>query len=357
MNHLCRALSALSAVPLCAASLLPAQAQAQAAAPTVTIYGLFDAAMRHANNANANRDSLKTMEDGIMTGSRLGFRAREDLGGGLSAVFTLESGFDPSSGTSLQSTATADYGQISAPTRFWGREIHLGLRSAWGGVTLGRQYTLAHTMAGRFQPQGNPNSTAHSLFSSHHIPRQDNLVRLDTKVAGVDLSLGHTLGEQATGGADNSAWAGSVGYTGKGWAVGGYVQQMKNLAGTETRKVVGAGGNFRVNATLALFGGVMQRTSAVSPQENLAFTLGANVELAKAVTLSLAHYDDQQSGSAALDGSRTVSWVTANYRFSPRTDVYAVLDTNRVEGGYTKPAFMGTKGSQTGLALGLRHRF
>ena len=103
--------------------------------------------------------------------------------------------------------------------------------------------------------------------------------------------------------------------------------------------------------------GLMQRTNAVSPQENLAFTLGANIELAKDITLSLAHYNDDQSGSAALDGSREVWWVTASYRFSRRTDVYAVLDSNHVEGGYAKPAFMGTKGSQTGVVLGLRHRF
>jgi hypothetical protein len=48
------------------------------------------------------------------------------------------------------------------------------------------------------------------------------------------------------------------------------------------------------------------------------------------VALSLAHHDDEQSGRAALEGQRTVSWVTANDRFSRRTAVYAVLDRNEV---------------------------
>ena len=325
-------------------------------AGNVTVYGLFDAAVRHASNASANRDSLKSMEDGIFTGSRLGFRGREELGGGLTALFTLESGFDPGTGTSLQGTAAADYGQVAANPRFWGREIHVGLRAGWGGVTLGRQYTVAHSIAARFQPLGNPNSTAHSLFSSHHIARQDNVVRLDSKVAGVDLTATYTLGEQVASSA-NSAWAVGASYTAGALSLGGYVQQMKSLAGTETRKIIGAGGNIKFNNTFALFGGAMQRTTAVSPQENLAFTLGANIELSPSVTLSLAHFDDQQSGSAALDGSRTVSWATVSYRFSRRTDVYAVIDTNRVLAGYTRPAFMGTKGTQTGAAAGLRHRF
>lgn len=139
--------------------------------------------------------------------------------------------------------------------------------------------------------------------------------------------------------------------------VGGYLQQLKNLAGSETRKIVGLGGNVKVNATLSLFGGAMQRSSVVSVQDNRAWTLGANVELTNELTLSAAHYNDKQSGSAALDGQREVSWISASYRFSRRSDVYAVLDSNVVEGGYAKPAFMGTKGSQTGLVAGLRHRF
>lgn len=325
-------------------------------APSVTIYGLYDAATRHAGNVGPARESRTTMEDGIITGTRLGVRGREDLGGGLLAVFTLEAGIDPSTGLSLQASPTADYGQVASTTRFFGREAHVGLRIGAGGVTLGRQYTVAHTLASRFQPLGNPNSTAHSLFSSHHVARQDNLLRVDASVGGIDLQASHTFGEQA-GSSANGAWALGAGQSGKGWAWGTYVQRLKNLAGTETRRIVGAGGNLRLGEKLALFGGVMQRRSDGSAQKNRAWTLGANVELAPLVTLSVAHFDDRQSGSATLDGARRVSWVHVSYRLSRRTDVYAVLDQNRVEGGYAKPAFMGTKGTQTGSVLGLRHRF
>lgn len=330
-------------------------ALAQAPSTTVTIYGLFDAAVRHASNVDAAGNSRKTMEDGILTGTRLGFRAREDLGGGLAALMTIESGFDPSTGLSLQGSASTDYGQFAANPRYWGREAHIGLRCGWGGITLGRQYTVAHTLAGRFQPQGNPNSTAHSLFSSHHVPRNDNMLRLDTKLGPVDLSFSHTFGEQSSGG--NGARAFGIGHIGKGWAVGAYHQQLDNVANTETRKIIGLGGNYKLNATLQLYAGLMKRTTRVSPQENLAWTLGANVELSPQITLSLAHFDDEQSGSAALNGARSVSWATLSYRFSRRTDVYAVLDRNEVSGGYARPAFMGRLGTQSGAVLGLRHRF
>ena len=355
MKHENARMRALGGALSIAALLAGPAAQAQTAGSSVTIYGLVDAAMRHASNTNAAGDSLKTMEDGIMTGTRLGFRAREDLGGGWAALMTIESGFDPSTGLSLQSSATTDYGQFAANPRFWGREAHIGLRAPFGTVTLGRQYTVAHTLAGRFQPQGNPNSTAHSLFSSHHVPRNDNMLRVDAKAGPVDIVLGHTFGEQASGG--NGGNAIGLGHTGKGWAVGAYHQRLSNAANTEERTIVGLGGNYKVNDTVHLYGGLMKRTARVSAQENQAWTLGANIELTPQVTLSLAHYDDDQSGSAALEGQRTVSWVTANYRFSRRTDVYAVLDRNEVTGGYARPAFMGRLGTQNGFVLGLRHRF
>jgi predicted porin len=343
------------ALALCAAGVLLATT-ASAQSSNVVIYGLFDAAVRHVNNANADRASLTTMEDGIFTGSRLGFRGREELGDGIAAVFTMEAGFDPSSGASSQGTATADFGQTAANPRFWGREIHAGLRSSLGGVTLGRQYTLAHGVTARFQPQGNPNNAADSIFSSHHIARQDNMLRLDANLGGVDLAASHTFGETAaTGGSD--AWAVSAGYGSGPFWVGGYIQRLNNLADSETRKIIGFGGNYKITSALTAYAGAMRRTSAVSPQTNKVWTLGFNFDITPSITLSAAHLADRQSGSATLEGSRKVSYVTANYRFSKRTDVYAVVDQNRVKGGYVKPAFMGTKGTQDGLSFGLRHRF
>lgn len=346
-----RLLPALAA----AACLGPNAATAQGS--NVTIYGLIDFAARHASNTNAARESATSTEDGIFTGSRLGFRGREDLGGGLSAQFTLEHGFDPSTGASLQGTPSGDYGQVTAAQRMWGRELHLGLRGPWGGVTVGRQYTVAHSLAARFQPQGNPNSTVYSLFSSHHVPRQDNMLKLDGKLGPVDLLASYTFGEQAGDTGANSSWALGVGSTRGALSVAAYVQQLKNLAGSETRKIVGLGGNYRINPTVVVYGGLMRRSAEVSAQRNRAWTLGTNIDLSPTVTLSVAHYDDQQSGSAALDGARSVSWLSVNYRFSKRTDVYLNLDRNDVEDGYAKPAFMGVKGSQNGTAVGLRHRF
>lgn len=349
------ALSAVASALLVGGGAVMAQT-ATAPSSSVTVYGLYDAAVRRATNANAARDPNTSMEDGIFTGSRLGLRGSEDLGGGLRAVFNIESGFHPGTGTSLQGTATADYGQEAVTSRFWGREAWVGLRGGWGGVLLGRQYTVAHSLAARFQPLGNPNNLALSVFSSHHIARQDNMVRFDAKLGDVELLASHTLGGQGSTSANSSSALGA-GYTRGALFLGAYLQQMNNRAGTEKRKIVGLGGNYRINPTLALYGGTMQRSAQVSAQENKVWTVGTNIELTRQTTLSVAYFDDSQSGTAALEGSRKVVWASANYRFSSRTDVYAVIDRNEVSGGYSRPAFLGTLGSQTAVSMGLRHRF
>lgn len=350
----------LLAAAFAGVAALPAHAQtsAPAATSTVTVYGLIDAVVRRANNVVAGDRGAAdiTMEDGLITGTRLGFRGSEDLGGGWLASFVMESGFDPSTGNSLQGNTSADYGQVAASPRFWGRDVNVTLRSPWGGVTLGRQYTTAHQIATRFQPLGNPNHTALSVFSSHHVARQDNVLRLDTKLGDVELMASHTAGEVPDSSA-NSAWSVGGVYARPTYALGAYVQRLKNRAGDEERRVAGLGGNVRINPVVALYAGYMQRSARLSAQENKVFALGANVEVAQPVTLSIEFFHDQQTGSDALEGSRKVAWVSANYRFSRRTDVYLTVDQNRIDGGYAKPAFMAESGTQTAVSAGLRTRF
>jgi len=211
-------------------------------------------------------------------------------------------------------------------------------------------------MAARFQPLGNPNNPALSIFSSHHVSRQDNVLKLETKVGGVDLAATRTLGEVADS-QGSDAWGVSAGYGTGPLFLGGYVQQMKNVADTEERKIIGLGGNYKLTPKTSVFAGAMRRSQAVGLQKNKVLTLGVNFPVHQAVTVSVAYLHDKQTGSGALDGSRRLGYLAASYAFSRRSDVYVVWDHNDVNDGYARPAFMGTKGSQNAVSLGLRHRF
>lgn len=65
----------------------------------VTIYGLVDAGIEV---SNAGKGTKTRMITGGTGGSRVGFRGREDLGGGLAATFNLEMGFATDTGTLTQ---------------------------------------------------------------------------------------------------------------------------------------------------------------------------------------------------------------------------------------------------------------
>jgi predicted porin len=64
---------------------------------SVLIYGILDEGLQY--NTNSGGGHLVNLDSTVgPSGSRLGFRGYEDLGGGLGAVFALESGLNINSG-------------------------------------------------------------------------------------------------------------------------------------------------------------------------------------------------------------------------------------------------------------------
>ena len=109
---------------LLALAVLGAFAGAASAQSSVTMYGRLDLSV-----GKGLGNAQKGMFNG--SGSRLGMRGVEDLGGGLKGLFNIEHRFD------------ADTGASSSGTRFWtGRSI-VGVEGGFGQIVLGREYTTA----------------------------------------------------------------------------------------------------------------------------------------------------------------------------------------------------------------------
>lgn len=109
---------------LLALAVLGAFAGAASAQSSVTLYGRVDLSIGKNPGSSA-----KYMANG--SGSRVGLRGVEDLGGGLSALFNIEHRYN------------ADTGAQTDLQRFWtGRSI-VGLQGGFGQVVLGREYTTA----------------------------------------------------------------------------------------------------------------------------------------------------------------------------------------------------------------------
>jgi general bacterial porin, GBP family len=95
---------------------------------SVTLYGLLDAGVTYTSNDQNQKGANFRATGNQTSGSRFGLAGAEDLGGGLKAIFTLESGFDVFNGTT-------DNG------RLFNRQSWVGISApTWGAVTVGRQY-------------------------------------------------------------------------------------------------------------------------------------------------------------------------------------------------------------------------
>jgi general bacterial porin, GBP family len=112
---------------------------------SVTLYGSLDAGIAYVNNAEGSH--LWQQSSGLMSNNYFGLRGTEDLGGGLSAIFKLESGFNINDGEFDNHKGN-----------MFGREAYVGLGSMYGTMTMGRQYDSVYDYLSPLSLAGQVNS-------------------------------------------------------------------------------------------------------------------------------------------------------------------------------------------------------
>ncbi|SAI50149.1 outer membrane porin protein [Bordetella ansorpii] len=176
---------------LFAAALAVGYVGAAQAADSVTLYGLIDSGIGYEQVKGPNfKQSRFGAVNGVSSGSRFGMRGNEDLGGGLSAIFTLEAGYNSQTGTSAQGG------------RLFGRQSTVGLADAsWGKIEFGRQTNMASKYFGSVDPFGTSYSTANlgTTFSAGNTMRLDNLVLYQSpNFGGFSFGAGYSFNADST---------------------------------------------------------------------------------------------------------------------------------------------------------------
>lgn len=203
---------------LIALAVLGAFAGAASAQSSVTLYGVVDVNVQRTETKEGTSGTCGTgvgggrldctvtgINSGHLAGNRWGLRGSEDLGGGLRAIFQLESGFALDNGTSLQGN------------RLFGRQAYVGLAGGFGTLVAGRLATFA-SGTGSFDKFGtiDPFRTGYGIggmqntFSSSNATRFDNTIAyLTPTMGGFSAGIGHTF--RVNGGelADNALFPGS----------------------------------------------------------------------------------------------------------------------------------------------------
>jgi general bacterial porin, GBP family len=385
-----------------ACALTSAMACAQS---SVTLYGIVDAGVGYVSNINGAHAWQATQ--GKAGSDRWGLRGTEDLGGGLSALFTLENGFNGMNGT------------LGQGGRLFGRQAFVGLAyKPVGTITMGRQYDpLADLVAPYFGPG--------FWSTSAHIGDNDNLnqfFRVNNSIKfksstfygftadGIYAFSNQAAGGGGTGFGNNRAWALALNYTNGPLSLGGgyFVIDHPNATnntsgavggastsngddystvffygidgGVRRQRIVAAGVSYAFAAVTAGFGYSQSDINYNDGAERRFNNYDANVRYQVTPALQLIGVYAFTDGHATnLPGAPSndlhPKWhqftLAGTYSLSKRTDLYvsaiyqkSVGDASTlVNGQYRNIASItyagGASGSASQLAVftGVRHRF
>ena len=349
---------------LTALALLAAGCGAQAQS-SVTIYGILDASVRYSDGLDAayagSAGSTTMVNSGVNTTSRLGFRGSEDLGGGLAAIFNLESGVNVDSGASANAT------------KYFDRASVVGLRGGFGTLTVGRQTTLLADVVGAVDPLSsrfasfNPNVGIAAL-SSHRLAleygpagsttgsfRLDNSAKYVGQFGGFSVRAMYALGEQANSSSKLSSTGLGVGYQAGGITTSLAYTEFKTVADLSAKGYLGGVRGKLGSTTLSLtYGKLDAETATTAKTVNKTLGLGATVPLSASLDLVLAHYRLNRTRTGSTDDGFNRTFAYLEYKLSTRSLVYAELDQTAWKNNYQGT---GNKSNATGFSLGLKHTF
>ena len=368
---------------LLALAVLGAFAGVAQAQTSVTIYGSFDAGVRNQQDQNANGNSRTTMSSlGTYNSNRIGFKGVEDLGGGLNAHFTLESGFNSGSG------ATAD------GTRFFGRSAFVGLGGQWGSIDLGRQYTVAFKTVGAYDPFNYKYTgiipTAQASISAG--VRNDNDIQYTGTFGPLTARAEYALNERVGGGSGGTAAAVGATFATGPFSVGAAYTKRKPTLGTTTTPVFAGqeldNTHYTVGGAMTFGPARIAAGYAREDQDRLSNIggeatqknawVGGSYDITPALGLTAAYYHTKADGFGATgnsEGRRGLFIVGATYALSKRTNFYADVDyakykgalasgttaanTTYLAGGSAQLGLASTanQDSQVGVSVGINHLF
>ena len=387
---------------LLAASLMGLFAAGAAhAQSSVTLYGAIDAGIAYVNNVAGSHTWLQSTS--AFTPTLFGLRGAEDLGGGLKAIFNLESGFNLNNGTLANNGA------------LFGRKAYVGLQSdQYGALTLGRQFDSVVDYLGPVSAAGQN----YDVLLAGHPYNNDNIAGMFSLSNTIKYTSPTYSGFQFGGlygfsnspeFANNRSWSVGGSYVNGPLNVGVAYLQINNnpnvafnTAGTlnaatanivsQTQRTYGIGGTYAFGPAKVGFvftrsqyfdlegiaaGGIMPSITTGQGLNINNYEINGTYSLTPAFALlgSYTFSDGKSGGGGASGSSQYPKWHTVllggDYSFSRRTDVYVAAVYQHASGTLgvnpdgtlaSNVASINTIGpsstqNQVAATIGLRHRF
>ncbi|CDS51353.1 Outer membrane protein (porin) [Polaromonas sp. CG9_12] len=347
---------------LIALAVLAASGAAMAQS-SVTLYGIADAWVGSSETqVNGVGQRQTVVNTSGVNGSRWGLKGSEDLGGGMKAIFTLESGFSLDTGASAQNGA------------LFGRQAYVGLQSGFGTVSLGRQYSAYDNLQGAVNNNydaftfnartgAGPNNVAANGVQDYTSRVSNSIAYASPSFSGFSGAVVYGFGENknaTTATPANFGDARDIASVHIKYANGpilvGYAYQQDEL------NVATLGGTKNKNKYNLLGGsydfGVAKLTGSYNTAKNNTYSdkegqIGVSVPFGAAAIS--AGYARSKSESAGIERTGKGYSILGTYALSKRTGLYAGAQNTKSYG----PAFTAATGETeiTTYGLGVRHSF
>lgn len=354
MNKIRTSQNAVAMAVAITATTLLASGGAQAQS-SVTLYGLLDVNVGQFQNAGGLK--VKRLDSGDLSTSYIGFKGKEDLGGGLSAGFTLESFL-------LADTGGAS--RVPGVDVFWARNANVSLSGGFGTLKLGRQGPPLFVSTLIFNAFGDSFGFSPSIRQWYNAPYGTPLVG--------DSGWNNAIGYSTPGFGGLSATvmvaAGEGAATARGHNVGGNVLyfggpfaftaamqkvEAQGVLGraisafpgfaSQTAYQVGGSYNLGFAKLFAQYGKIT--TDATADVTTKILNVSASIPVGPgAINVAFGNSKMSTQGSSASPKS---TMLTAGYQYSlsKRTELYAV---------YMLDKYTALSNGST-LAAGVRHTF
>lgn len=345
-------------------STFSANADAQS---SVVIYGQLEQSVAHAAIDAAAKTRLTQLNSSTSGSSLFGFRGSEDLGNGLSAIFTLEAAMAPDTGTG--GSANAASGTNPATNSFFNRLSYVGLSSKqFGTVKLGRGFTpTIQTLINANVIRPNYNTGLTTTIASQGLGNDfynSNMIRYESPTfAGLSMQAHVSAGEVPAGARGGDSYGVAARYVNSFLMFTGAHHVAKDSASNQvTWDVATVAAEFGAARFTAGFNRVnvpptLQSAAPAPYRDSKMRVLGASYRMTDPLTLSAQYSDVKYTATRSSSQQRVFS---ANYALSRRTSVYLLASS--VSSGAVGIAVINgfaavPNASAKGYALGLNHSF
>ncbi|SOE92636.1 Outer membrane protein (porin) [Burkholderia sp. D7] len=329
-------------------------AVAQSSGSQVSLYGLVDAFVG-TTKVSGDPAAATKLGNGGLTSSFWGIGGTEDLGGGLRAVFALESYFQLPTGQAGRTTTDA----------MFSHGAYVGIGGNWGTFTFGQQISPLYKEQSRFSPFGGSSTLNPVVLQSFKTNYgralagddliSNGVIYASPSSGGFSTTLAYSFGNVPGSVGTNNVLA-IVDYTNNAFAATLGMQRIKiptypsspaaNLGPASNQMDVHAAASYVVSFVKVFAEYQRSNNGDISRKDNIG-QLGTAITLNPSNQILASWARDYMTFGAQPHKTRDTATIAYDYILSKRTDTYIAYS-------YDKATDFGTANT---LIAGIRHRF